>query len=70
MRRDGSISETQYEFMSGHSTTEAIHLVGRLIEQHKERKEDLYMVLIGLETAYYKVLREVSLRCLEDCGVH
>lgn len=60
---------TNLVFMLGLSTTKAIHLVRRLLEQYRDKKRLTHGVL-ELEQAYDKVLMEVLRRCSESTGVH
>ena len=65
LRTNIRILENQFGFMPSRSTTEPIHLIGKLIEFYRDRKRDLHVAFIDLEKAYDKVAREVLWRCLD-----
>ena len=49
LRQNVTISENQFGFMPGRSTSEAIHLLRQLIERFRERKKNLHMIFLDLE---------------------
>ena len=68
LRKDILISQNQFHFMPSRSTIEVIHLIGRLIELYKDKKNDLHLVFMDLEKAYDKVPRVVMWECLKKKG--
>lgn len=51
-KRDMSILENQFRFMSGRSTMEVIHFIMRLLDEYRNRKRNLQMMFIDLKKAY------------------
>ena len=64
-----SISEEQFGFVKGKSTTNAILALRQLQERYREGQQDLHCVFIDLEKAYDRVLREELYWCMRDKGV-
>jgi len=57
LKTDISISKTQFGFIPGISTTEAIRLIRKLMKLYSDKDKDLHMVVIDLKKAYNRVFR-------------
>ncbi|KAK9069565.1 hypothetical protein SSX86_011469 [Deinandra increscens subsp. villosa] len=69
LRRETQISMNQFGFMPGRWTTEAIHIMRRLMEKYRDKKQDLHMVFIDLEKAYDNIPRQVIWDSLGSRGI-
>nr|GEW54657.1 hypothetical protein [Tanacetum cinerariifolium] len=68
LRKETKVSENQFGFMPGRSTTEAIHLLRSLMEKYREKQRDLHIDFLDLEKAYDSVPRELVWKTLIDKG--
>ena len=63
------IHESQFGFMPGRSTTDAIFILKQTIEKHREGQKDIRVTFIDLEKAYDRVPREEIWRCMRKRNV-
>jgi len=68
-RAQVEISEQQFGFMLGLSTTDVIFTMRQLMEKHRESQRDLHCVFIDLKKAYDWVPRSEVWNCLWLKGV-
>ena len=75
IKKETVIRENQFGFIPGRSTTEAIHVLRRLIQKYRDRKNNFHLVFINLEKVYdgipWRIIwdsfkaRGISLRYIE-----
>ena len=66
MRECTDIHESQFGFMPGRSTTDAIFILKQTIEQYREGQKDICVTFIDLEKAYDRVPREEIWRTMME----
>ena len=69
LRNIVSISEEQFGFVKGKSTTDAIFALRQLQERYREGQQDLHCVFTDLEKAYDRVPRQDLYWDMRDKGV-
>ena len=66
MRQCTDIHESQFGFMPGRSTTDAIFILKQTIEKHREGQKNIRVTFIDLEKTYDSIPREEKL----EVGLH
>ncbi|XP_065315412.1 uncharacterized protein LOC135924285 [Gordionus sp. m RMFG-2023] len=53
------IGETQFSFIPGRSTTDAIYAIWKVSEKYREKNKKLHMVFLDLENAFDRITRKL-----------
>ena len=69
MRQCTNIHESQFGFMPGRSTTDAIFILKQTIEKHREGQKNIRVTFIDLEKAYDSIPREEIWRSSRERNV-
>ena len=69
LRECTEIHESQFGFMPGRSTTDAIFILKQTLEKHREGQKDIRVTFIDIEKAYDRVPREEIRRCTRERNV-
>ena len=69
IRQETVIRENQFGFMSGRSTTKAIHILRALVEKYREQKKNFHMVYIDMEKAFDSIPRGIIWDSLKTRGI-
>ena len=69
IRQCTNIHESQFGFMPGRSTTDAIFILKQTIEKHREGQKNIRVTFIDLEKAYDHMPREEIWRCSREQNV-
>ena len=69
LRECTEIHESQFGFMPGRSTTDAIFILKQTLEKHREGQKDIRITFIDIEKAYDRVPMEDIWRCTRERNV-